>query len=906
MKRPTLIYLFFDQYDCVESVGAKDIVVVDATTYAEARRVIENLKSGQKKGPITIIVRSRQFLSGFHDLEEFGDLINITKIAPREKIITKFSIYLPQNISDFDLIKLGIRGPDDLIVLSPEIKTREDFDDAVLNKAFGVSFFKYQTDRDIDNWLISLLDFLHSSDTPRLIGWGIKYTTELVQARIKSTLLKYKKIELYPLIQVILERISNRNADAYLNQLAVRYWLRSYPKFARRMIIGNLTKIVGQWQEIQGENIIFDAISNWAESFYNVCDNPIIEQVESLLQTTFESGYIDDDNINTFIEQTSGRFDTELKALEEKLAKLFIEKNTSADFKDERVIFTDLIEKIQRHFVKLSQRTGKEISISNWITELMDYSDVLVNLQNTKPQNWGDWLANYELLLKAKRLKNLILKSLPNDYFEQANEVRVSFSILEEKMNAGYSDWLIKEYPGFLIRNDVKPQLVLNAARRSLEFLDKGNKVIILALDGLDWELWCSLRADFAQNGMIIQGQEAGVAVIPTITEFSRRAIFGGLTPRNISNFVDDIYGVDISPQEEFKILARALGYLGRIKQIKPLEGNKHIQVLGKELIYANGSENDFRQALQHQAKLYAFVYNEIDSHIHVSKLIESELKDSIRQWLSSLVESIFQGIQHNPYLKNDPNLKIIVVSDHGFIDITDYQLAEFDKSLGNSLDLERHGRLAIVKCDVLENVEKATSLVNEYCGKQTGVWHIIWRDQSEQYGLAESSPSEGEIVAWIIPRLSKYVRKGRGNFAHGGLSMYETIVPFTVLSKGVPAFEIPVVTVSGELFSEEQGTIIFTLLNRNDRPFENLVINIPELGIRDYSLGNIESGSLKYSNLLATPPESGHLSLQIYIDAEVSGIRKKFEDTRVLFVQPGRRERMRKSTQRIIDDEDL
>jgi len=445
----------------------------------------------------------------------------------------------------------------------------------------------------------------------------------------------------------------------------------------------------------------------------------------------------------------------------------------------------------------------------------------------------------------------------------------------------------------------------MNVARWALDSVARGDKVILLVLDGLDWELWRHLRRALGRRGFVVQGDEAGLAILPTITEFSRRAVFGGMPPRGLASFVDDIYGTDIPPREEARTLARALGYLGRVDQLKALPANKHIQYLKGELVYVNGGDKDFRQALTLDAKCYAFVYPEIDSHIHVSKLEESKLKTTARRWLSDLVEEIARGVRRNSSLRDEVNLKIIVTSDHGFLDVSEQGQAKFEKSLRAFLDLERHGRLAIVRTKDEEDTTPALQAVKDFYNRHSAAWHVIWREQSELFGLPESSSSEGEVIAWLMPRLLQYVRRGRGNYVHGGLSMYETIVPVAILSKGGLELEAPVVTLTGRLVSEEESTLSIAILNKNDLPLQDLVIDIPEMDLRALQVGDI--GPRDVGNLAVSiiPPKSGDIPVQVILAGEIGGVRKRFEETRILTVQPGRRERMRLSTRRAFDDED-
>jgi hypothetical protein len=50
--------------------------------------------------------------------------------------------------------------------------------------------------------------------------------------------------------------------------------------------------------------------------------------------------------------------------------------------------------------------------------------------------------------------------------------------------------------------------------------------------------------------------------------------------------------------------------------------------------------------------------------------------------------------------------------------------------------------------------------------------------------------------------------------------------------------------------------------------------------------------------------PKSGDVPIHLTIQGEISGEKKHFEETRILTVQLGRRERMRISTRRSLDDD--
>jgi len=910
MNHPVLFRLYTDPYAGLEGIDDQALVVTDAPSYAAARRAIEEVKDGERPAPLTIVVRSRSFFAGFRDLALLGGLASITHIAPRDEIAEAFHIQVPADLSDHDLIALGIRNRNDLLAASgPQgIRDQASLDDALLLKAFGRSVLQIGDDADFRSWFGNLVAFLHMEETAAQAGWTVEYVRRLAEEGTRATLERFGRRDLLPFAVDLLRRGAAGEAPAYLNQLAVRCWLSNYPKLARKAVIANMTEQVGRWQEIKGETIILDALAPWCEALYEQTEEPLIEQLEQVLALLLnEEGLIEEEEFGRYIRQMSGRFAAEYDAVQARLGQWLLEQHNADATKEQRATFVAALAQLDSHFAPLFRRIGRPTRPGGWAASLLEFSDIISYLDEATPSRWDDWLAIYELLIKARRVNQEVQDVVPDQHAAQATSLSTLFSTLDERLNSAFADWLLGEYPRLIASTAARPPLVMHAARLALDSVARGARVILLVFDALDWELWRYLRSVLGQRGFVVQGREAGLAVLPTITEFSRRAIFGGLSPRNLAHFVDDIYGTDIPPDEEARTLARALGYLGRVDQLKALPGNKRIQVLASELVYVNGGEADFRRALKLDARCYALVYTEIDSHIHDSKQLESELKNTVRPWLDHLVDEIFKGIRQNPALRDETNLQLIIVSDHGFLDVAEQSQAEIDRSLKSFLDLERHGRLAIVRVKQEESPENATPVLQamkDFYNRQSATWHVIWHEQAEQFGLAESSSSEGEVIAWLMPRLFQYVSRGKGNYVHGGLSMYEAIVPIAVLTKGEMEIETPVITLTGRLSSEEESTLSIAILNKNDRPLQYLTIEIPELGLRELRAGDIGPGDVGRLDAPVIPSASGDVPVQVVLEGEIGGVRKRFAETRVLTVQPGRRERMRLSTRRTFDDE--
>ena len=155
--------------------------------------------------------------------------------------------------------------------------------DTLLTKAFGSQVFQISGVSDFENWFTNLVAFLYSEDTAARAGWDVEYIRHLAEERIRTLLERSGKMSLLSFVTDMLQRSADGVAQAYLNQLAVRHWLSSYSKLARKAVIDNMTDQVGQWQNIKGATVVLDALTPWCEILYRQIDNPLLERLDQVL-----------------------------------------------------------------------------------------------------------------------------------------------------------------------------------------------------------------------------------------------------------------------------------------------------------------------------------------------------------------------------------------------------------------------------------------------------------------------------------------------------------------------------------------------------------------------------------------------------------------------------------------------
>ncbi len=447
MNHPVLVSFYFDQYAGLEDVGDEAIVVTDAQSYAAARQAIEEMKAGERAAPLTIIVRSCHFFTGFHDLALLEGLVQIKHIAPRDAITRAFHVQVPSDLTDQDLIAIDVKSPADLLAVagSQGIRDRASLNNALLTKAFDSQVFKISDVCDFESWLRDLVALLYSEETVAKAGWTVEYMRRLAEERTRTILERFGKRGLLPFVADILRRSAGGEAQAYLDQLAVRYWLSSYSRLARKAVIGNMTDQVGQWQDVKSEVTTLEALAPWCEALYGQIENPLIERLEEVLALLLdEGGLIEEEGFSRYIQQTSGRFVAEYNAAQACLGKLLLEQHKAGAMREQRATFSAYSAQLDSHFTPLFERTGHRAKEARWVDSLIEFRDVMSHLDEAAPCRWADWLAIYELLIKAKHLKRGVEDTVPRRYAEQLADLSASFFTLDERLNSEFGYHLNK------------------------------------------------------------------------------------------------------------------------------------------------------------------------------------------------------------------------------------------------------------------------------------------------------------------------------------------------------------------------------------------------------------------------------------------------------------------------------
>ena len=302
-----------------------------------------------------------------------------------------------------------------------------------------------------------------------------------------------------------------------------------------------------------------------------------------------------------------------------------------------------------------------------------------------------------------------------------------------------YPLWVMGiETPRPLLITDFIPQVFQPFFNRYIK--DDQQAAYIIVFDGMRWDQWELLRPKILQT---FQGRLALedviplIAILPSTTEWARKAIFAGTFP------------ADFSAESEGELLEAALG-VGQVAQV---------QTSGE----APGKRDRVLEFLEDTSQIKPIIFNLIDMKLH-----------GMMQNLVTLHEEVEVNFNNTiqPYLEKIPSDSLVfIVSDHGFVELT----ARGTIAPGRN-EAEPHRRYVGLR----SFSPRSDISTSDF---------IFFSTENIRM------PSVSNIVKYGFTRPGRFITSAREQesgrtirYAHGGVSMQEMIVPcaiFTPKSKG-------------------------------------------------------------------------------------------------------------------------
>ncbi len=379
-----------------------------------------------------------------------------------------------------------------------------------------------------------------------------------------------------------------------------------------------------------------------------------------------------------------------------------------------------------------------------------EFRDIIMKIgSGLKYQEWVD---TYLQLIKWE------LKLDHSDISEMADIL----SMQKNQANAEFSKFISKNYYDWHNSEDNKP--VLSHELMSKYVFPKikdDTPTIMILLDNLRFDQW-KVFEPFILKYFIKESEDAFFSILPTTTQYSRNAIFSGLTPFHINRLYPDWWIND------FEEGGKNNHEEDLLKEQVKRKFRKDVKVQYAKILNTKSA----KQVLDNASNILNYdltvlVYNFIDmlSHARTEMDVLKALASDEKAY-RSLTVSWFKNsplYQTLEYLSTK-DVKVIITTDHGTIRVKNPSKVIGDK-------------------DTTTNLRYKMGKNIQFNQKE-----VFLIDKPEKVGLPRPNVSTRYIFAkedtyFLYPNnYNYYNRLYNDTFQHGGISMEEIICPVITL----------------------------------------------------------------------------------------------------------------------------
>lgn len=360
----------------------------------------------------------------------------------------------------------------------------------------------------------------------------------------------------------------------------------------------------------------------------------------------------------------------------------------------------------RKRYDSLSSKIGVYYDINQSLLaefqSILDYlNDILPNIED-KPQEW------FELIQIVSRAKIISLKNEPKELVDQFNSI-------EERVNERFQSFVETNYYSLISRSGSKHPFIVS---RILEYMryQPGKKKALIVLDGICYWQWLEI-ADILRTKVKEINQKATLAYIPTITAFSRQAIFRGDTP--------DLNAGNTREQKDFESFW------------KRHNNSEH------EIGFYRLGINDNSEKVNFDKTMIGIVIKDLDDLMHGTLMGNKQLYQSTQQWArSGFLIRLISNLQQE-------NFKIFVTTDHGHVDAQGIRSLRMNEKFGSISRSRRHIRFS-----------------NEIL-------------QKDFLSSNKSFPVGVDDLSVYLKDKSAFIAENEKILTHGGSHFWEVIIPF-------------------------------------------------------------------------------------------------------------------------------
>jgi hypothetical protein len=323
---------------------------------------------------------------------------------------------------------------------------------------------------------------------------------------------------------------------------------------------------------------------------------------------------------------------------------------------------------------------------------------------------YDQWFTIVQVMANAK-LKALLSKD---------KSLQSKYNLVEASLNQRFQRFIDNTYNSLFTLNGVRRPVVVS---RILEHMKSqpAKRKALLVIDGMNYWQWDLLSNALRENNMVIN-QGTSLAFIPTITAWSRQAIFKGAKP--------DLDANNSKEASLFESYWKQNGYYNYEIAFEKLGVNKTLNIEG----------------IGQNITMLGLVCKDLDDIMHGSILGDQQLKASTIEWIkqSKIVEQIVA--------LHDLGFAIYITSDHGNIEAIGVKNIKVKEKVGALSRSKRH----------------------LYYENETVLGTFQESNPNLDYGIKNSSVYLKDKTA--------FTEENSVVITHGGSHLWEVLVPFITI----------------------------------------------------------------------------------------------------------------------------
>ncbi|MTG97780.1 PglZ domain-containing protein [Myroides albus] len=448
----------------------------------------------------------------------------------------------------------------------------------------------------------------------------------------------------------------------------------------------------------------------------------------------------------------------EIKSINSSVPIIMITKSEEEYIMEEAIgskISDYLIKPVNPNQILLSLKKNLDdsrlISEKSTLSYQKEFRNISMDLMDAR--TYEDWISIYrKLLYWEQKLETIEDQGLINILDSQKSEANNLFCKFVEK---NYEYWINNpdDSPVFshqIFRKWIAPELKKENA-----------KILFVVVDNMRYDQWRAFEPIIG-NHYKVESEYSFFSILPSATQYSRNAIFSGLTPLEMSEHFPQYWKNDTD--EGGKNLFENEFLQAQLKRLRLDVKNEYYKITnqreGKKL-----AEN-FKSLKNNQ--LITIVYNFVDmlSHAKTEMEVIKELASNDKAYRSLTVSwfknsPLFEMIQQAQQM----GYKVVITTDHGTINCKNPSKVIGDKNTSLNLRYKTGKSLTFENKDV-------------YAVKDPKKIQLPSINLSSSFIFAKN-----DLFLAYQNNFNYYVSYYRNTYQHGGISLEELIVPFIILN---------------------------------------------------------------------------------------------------------------------------